>query len=1008
MRRFSVKKNIILCSISAAVVICIAVATVLTTLFSQRISDYFNQQTSVIVNAGEPIYTSSFSTPAKVKIHDEAVCRDVEAEGIVLLENGTVTDRSGAHPSLPLAKESRITVFGQGSVDLLYGGTETDSTAADDPVTLYRALEESGFAVNPVMREFYESGAGSRYRRSIPSSSSYVRPDDLKINEVPRSEYTGTEISSFLSYSDAAVVVIGRSGTDGYDLPRSRNSSGKYYREPSAEELSMIALACEYFDNVVLLINSADPVMLGCIEDPDYAVDSVLWVGNPGSTGARAIGYVLNGYVSPSGRLTETWAYDHTSAPSCADFGASDYVWQSGSPAANSDHYTVLSEGIYVGYRYYETRYEDYATKSGNAGEYVYDETVQYPFGYGLSYTTFDYSPISVSENPETGNYDVTLLVANTGDVAGKEVVQIYMQKDYTAYDESAGIERPAVELVGFTKTDTLMPASADENYTQPVTVSVPKSSLEVYDPTAADGAGAYITEGGEYLFTAAADAHAAAENFLRYKAENGLAEVDETRVSAGYANADASAVYSLTVAEDIPEAPADGESSAETDVSSADGFVARSESSLTEPSGMFAEADIRTYDGEFRYLTRSDWEETFPSETYENGRWSAGDDVGSAMQPSTEYLAGGTVSDSPSSADDLTAFDLIAAEYGDERFIQLANMLSRTEKADFVRMGGNTISALGGPVVPETRCREGLTGVSTAINVYSPVTSYPTPAVIAATWNTELAYSVGECFSEDALASEVSGIFAPCLNVRRNPFGGGNYKSFGEDPLVIGEMGSAQVHGIRTKMCFAFIGDFALAMQEDEAVGLSVYGSEQTFRQIYLRPFEIVVKGGGATAVIQSASRIGTVWVGAHKGLMTDVLRGEWGFEGMTLTASEGNDAYMDVASGLVAGTDMWFNNVYTSYMLSAAQLNSADVSEALTRATSNVIYTVVSSNSMNGITAETRVEYMMPVWQRIYIVLASVVLLAALSLPVIVLVNRIVTKKKDHTSSFTTVTWT
>ena len=355
-----------------------------------------------------------------------------------------------------------------------------------------------------------------------------------------------------------------------------------------------------------------------------------------------------------------------------------------------------------------------------------------------------------------------------------------------------------------------------------------------------------------------------------------------------------------------------------------------------------------------------------------------------------------------------LSAFDLIGAKYGDERYSDLADMLQTNEKADFIRMGGYTINALSKPAMPGTKCRDGVTGIIADISTSSPAMSYPTPAVVAATWNDELAETLGECISEDSLTTGVSGVFSPCLNVRRSVFHGKNYSSFGEDPLLVGRMGAAEVRGIRTKMGIAFIGNYALDVQVSYSAGLSVYADEQTIRSIYLRPFEIAVKDGNTTAVMQSAVRLGPVWVGASRALMTEVLREEWGFCGMTLTSRYGNDTYMRITSGLAAGTDMWFNNVYTSYMLSAAQLNSADVSEALTRATSNVIYTVVSSNSMNGITAETRVEYMMPVWQRIYIVLASVVLLAALSLPVIVLVNRIVTKKKDHTSSFTTVTWT
>ena len=1022
MKRFSARKNIVLCSVSAAIVVCLVVATVITTLFSKRISEYFNQETSVIVNTGEPIYTSSFSSPAKVRVHDEAVSRDIESEGIVLLENKTVLRGGEETPSLPLERRASITVFGTTSADLLYADTEAASSAVEDaePITLYRALEESGFYVNPDVREFYESGAGSSYRRRMPNSgATSVRADDLAAGEAPTSAFPSELVSSFSGYDDAAVIVLGRSGGNGYDIPRERGSDGKYYREPSAEELGLIAFVRERFDNVVLVINSSSPMMLGCIEDEEYAVDSVLWVGNPGSTGARAIGYVLSGYVVPSGRLTETWTYDHTSAPSSANFGASEYLWQGGSPAAYSDYYTVLAEGIYIGYRYYETRCEDYVCGRENVGEFEYDSVVQYPFGYGLSYTSFAVTPPSVTYNEETQSYDVSVAVANTGTVPGKEVVQVYMQAPYGDDDIAAGTERPSVELVGYEKTALIPAAGGEEDNFTTVTVSVPKTLLETYDPTAAGGAGGYVTRGGTYYFAVATDAHDALCDIMKYKADAGVVSPDPDRLPEAYGSADASSVYAFEVEEVMPEPAPDAGTEGSQDgaaVPDADNGVSvpaatdlSTEGDLSGvPTNKFAAADIRTHDEEFRYLTRSDWEGTFP-ETYADGHWVAPDEVRGGMIPDVSYMTEGTAgADSPNAAGGLTAFDLIGAEYGDVRFRYLADMLSRSEKAEYVRMGGNTISSLGAPVVPETRCRDGQAGVNPSVIYYSPVINYPSAAVVAATWNDELAAALGECLSEDALGEEISGVFAPCLNIRRDPFGGGNGRSFGEDPLLIGRMGAAEVRGLRTKMCFAFIGDFAFASQEDRALGLSVWGDEQTLRTIYLRPFEIAVREGGACAVLQSASRIGTTWVGAHKGLMTDILRTEWGFEGMTLTARDGDDAFMDFASGIVAGTDMWFNNDPMAFHPSDAQLGSAAVSEALTRAAANIIYTVTASNAMNGITADTRVERIIPPWQVIYIVLACVVLAAALSMPIIVLVNRILTRKKtDSSAYFTTITW-
>lgn len=1026
MKRFSTRKCVVLCSVSIAVIVCLAAATVLTSIFAQRISDHFNQDTSVIINAGEPIYTSSFSSPAKVLIHDEAVCRDIESEGIVMLRNADLPGTGT--PSLPLEKESDITVLGRASVDLLYDGTDSASTAVSDPLTLLEALEESGFDVNPYMADFYKSGAGSRYDRSIPATT-YAGADSFVVGEVPASEYTDMVIECFDGYLDAAIVVISRSGSDYTDLPTERNSAGKYYLELNNDELDLLRLARRHFANVVLLINSSQPLMLGGMETAEYCPDSILWIGNPGRTGTRAIGRVLNGYVTPSGHLTETWAYDHMSAPSSQTFGASRYIWQSGAPESEFNYYTVLSEGIYTGYRYYETRYEDRAMSAGNAGDYSYADTVMYPFGYGLSYTEFTYVGFMSSYDEQTDEYRFTIIVVNSGDVAGKDTVQLYMQSPYTEYDRSVGIERASVELVGYAKTDTLQPQSSDETtiFYQTVNITVSGEQLRVYDSAADGGQGGYITEGGEYYFTVATDSHAAVNNIIAYKQENGIADYNESYLS-GYDGAKSSFVAAFTVAEDLPETSvgdADAGSDGENSVSVYDA------AGTSEARNRFAYADIKTYDNSFRYLTRSDWEGTFPEAGYSGSSWTVDRDtenrligymspsgrsafLGEAVAEGSSYVdedQSGTFGEN--SADEtasensqLSAFDLIGAKYGDERYSDLADMLQTNEKADFIRMGGYTINALSKPAMPGTKCRDGVTGIIADISTSSPAMSYPTPAVVAATWNDELAETLGECISEDSLTTGVSGVFSPCLNVRRSVFHGKNYSSFGEDPLLVGRMGAAEVRGIRTKMGIAFIGNYALDVQVSYSAGLSVYADEQTIRSIYLRPFEIAVKDGNTTAVMQSAVRLGPVWVGASRALMTEVLREEWGFCGMTLTSRYGNDTYMRITSGLAAGTDMWFNDNYAAYIPSLTDFSDSVMSGRLNQAVANIMYTVISSNSMNGITAETRVESVLPEWQIAYIVIASLLFAGAVALLIVVLVNRAVTKSKN-TSSTITVTW-
>ncbi len=982
MKRLSVRTSVIFCVISLVVIVCLVIATVITGLNAQAISDWFNQPMSRAVNVGEPIYTSSFSSSAKRRLHDEAVCRDIEAEGIVLLRNGDVSAADGGlRPSLPLEKESSITVFGQGATDFLYAPTVYDNSAVSFPVTFYRALAESGFAVNPEMQAFYASGGGSGYRRSMPHSVQTVTSESLVVGEVPLEEYASDAAleRSFEEYSDAAVVVICRAAADGYDLPRTKTENDRYYLELTEEETDMLGYVRTQFDNVVLIINSVQPLMLNeALLDETSAPDSVLWVGTPGATGARAIGYVLNGYVSPSGRLTETWTADLDASPSRADAGAHAYSWVGGMPAADSEYYTVLSDGVYVGYRYYETRYEDAVFGVHNAGDYAYGEAVLYPFGYGLSYTEFEYSQYQSEYNAETDSYDISVVVTNTGDAAGKETVQIYMQAPYT----DGGVERPSAELVGYVKTDML-----DSGENEAVTLSVPASAFGTYDSAAEDGKGAYVTESGTYYLTAARNAHAAINNIIAYKDANTELTADADVVTADYADADATMVSAHAVTASSDEQTADSGADAETDGET-----------LAAPSNKFADADISSYDEDYAGLSRSDWSATMPASAYDGAEISSYE-VAEAMRPDRSYMQSGAAVTEPVATEGPAAFELIGADYGDARFSELAAMLSVQTKADFVRLGGNTINVLVEVSMPETKCRDGIIGVNTEGDSYTPEIAYPAPVVVASTWNRELVTDLGKCFSEDALATGVSGIFAPSLNIRRDPFAGNNRESYGEDPYLVGTIGLAQTTGMRDKKCFAFIGSFALDVQEYESVGLSVYADEQTIREIYLKPFEIVVKGGGASAVMQSASRVGPVWVGAHKGLMTDILRGEWGFEGMTLTARGGNDALMNTASGLCAGTDMWFNGNSLAYQIPSDALGTADVSAALDRAAINVMYTVISSNAMNGITAETRFERIIPLWQVIFIIFDVVIGVAALSLPVIVIINRAVTRRRVPT---------
>lgn len=963
MKRLSAKKTVALCCISGFVAVFMIVATIVTSIFATGISSFFNQEMSKIVNKGEPIYTSDYTSAAKLRIRDEAVCLEVESEGIVLLKNDVSADK----PSLPLAKGAEISVFGQGSEDFLYGGTKNDTDSVKSRVSFIDGLTDSGFAVNPTLRNFYASGAGQSYRRTVPDDgNAKADASDFAVNEVPVNKYGSDVVASFADYNDAAVVVIGRSGHIGSDLPRVELETGYYYLEPDETELALIDFVAKYFDNVVVIINSANPMQLGAIAESG-SVDSVLWVGNPGTTGSYAIGRVLNGHTNPSGRLPDTYAYDFTRSPSAVNLG--DYTIRNApSGALNADKYMVYQEGIYVGYRYYETRYEDtvLARAGANAEDFDYAEEVLYPFGYGLSYTRFSYTDFSVDYVPADGVYEVRLNVINDGETDGKETVQIYMQ---SPYDEESGIEKPSVELVGFAKTESLAP---DE--TASVTVRINKDALGGFSVSA----GGYVTDGGEYYFTAARNSHDAVNNIIALKETLGVVSVDSELLRG---EGDEELAEAVTVA----AVAADGAGEA-----------------------VFTAADLSSHDEGYSPLSRSDWAGTFPKTSYKDGWWSAPDTVTDALTVDDSYREDdgeppqtGIVDESNA---DLSAFYLLQNDvsYGDEDYYNLIKKLTVSEMSEFVRMGGYSTLALEKTKLPETKNRYGTTGISEDVLGGRDMT-YPTQPVVAATFNAELVEELGKCVSEDMLNKGITGIFGPGLNIHRSAYGGGNFENYSEDSLLAGKSGAAFVRGVRNKMGYAIGKNFGLQTQEINKWGVSLFVDERTIRELYLEPFRIAVVEGGMTAVMTSSARVGAVWAGAHKGLLTDLLRGEWGFCGMVMTDQSMFDggSHMDIASGLCAGSDLWFNTSNVLWRLSAEQQQLPSVVKALQRASVNIAYTVVESSAMNGLTEDSYPERIIPTWQGILIALDIILLTGCATVFVFVTFNRVLTRKskKDKT---------
>ena len=882
------------------------IAIPLSNNYAAMVSMAIAQPTTAKSGGSDPQYfTSDYPSAAAAQEASAQLCREIEQEGMVLLRNND--------SALPLAKGAKVTLLGESAADLVYGGAGAGSVDTSTAPTLRQALENAGFTVNPVLWDFYTTGAGAAYKKEVPSVTGQGR---FAANEAPQSAYTQTEFDSMAEYNDAAIIVIGRSGSESVDLPVD-------YLSFTEEECALIEMAQGRFDKIVLVLNITNPINM--TEIARYDIDAVLWVGALGQEGAYAVGEALNGTVNPSGHLVDTWAVDPAGSPAAANLG--DYTITN-SNVTSGNKYIVYAEGIYVGYRYYETRYEDAVLGQGNAGDYDYDAQVVYPFGYGLSYTDFTWSDYKMTET--ANGFALNVTVKNTGSAAGKDVVQAYLQSPYTDYDKANGIEKSAVELVGFAKTDILQPGES-----QTVTIDVDKSTLKVFD---AYGEGTYIVEAGDYYLTAAANAHAAANNILAAKG----AAVD--------GSADFTALYTRAAAD------AKTYATAETGA---------------EVTAQMSDADIQTYDPDFTYLSRSDWTGTWPA-TYQNGRWDAPETVLAALEiirPEDENA------EMPAfdQTGDLKLYDLIGADYDDARWETLLSQMSKKETYDLIRHAGYGTMAVQSAGVPGTVQKDGPAGISSTLaggNLHCM--AYEPAVVLASTYNVDLASRRGKLVGEDSLSSGVQVWYAPAMNIHRTANAGRNFEYYAEDPYISGVFGAAETAGFQSKGGIVTIKHFAFNDQETNRIGGAMFVNEQSARQLYLKPFEMSIVNGGAVGIMSGMNRIGCRWIGGHAGIMTNILRGEWGYKGFVITdqTSFASFNYCDIREGLPAGNDLWLNTAYNMWDLKDDELTPT-VMQAARTAAHRYLYAVANSNAMNGVDADTVVKNIIPTWQYAYVAL-------------------------------------
>ncbi len=751
------------------------------------------------------------STPEGQAARDrgELIAEELSDEGIVLLKNDDGL--------LPLT-EGRVNVFGFSSFNLRYGGSGSGGADQSRSKTLYEGLEAAGIEYNKNLYAFMqEQGAdsaqagGSGLWQIVTGLFSADEPDEPAIDYL-----TSDVIDDAKEFSDVAMVVVGNAGVESADFTVEQ-------LRLTDNHLALLDAVTAEFDQVILVVNSGNTMELGFLDDYPQ-ITAALWIGTPGPMGAVSLGKILAGEVNPSGRLTATYARDVASSPAAQNFGNFKYDNIEGRGLLNYE------EGIYVGYRYYETRYD--------GDEAGYDAAVQFPFGYGLSYTTFtrDLSAPVVSD--ETVTMDVK--VTNTGDVAGKDVVQVYFSAPYTP----GGIEKASRELAGYAKTSELAPGASET-----VTVSFPIRDMSSYD---ADDRQAYVLEEGTYTISVGPDVHTSDADF-------GIEMSSEI-------------VY-------------------DTD----------------DVTGTPIENRFEYANGDLTYLSRSDWDGTWPNSA--EADLTASPELLAAMSATIAPAEG----EAPTLGADngIQLADLKGLEFDDPKWDSFLDQFTLDEMVELFSRGAYKTQDIERLGVPSALLLDGPAGLNFFFGEMVAA-SYPTQVVIAATWNDNLALQMGEAIGDEANAYGIEGWYAPGMNLHRTAQGGRNFEYFSEDPLLSGRMGAAMTNGAQSRDVLVFMKHFVLNDQEVNArTGVNVWINEQALRELYLRPFEITVKDADITGAMSSFIHIGHKWSGGNPELLQDVLRSEWGFEGVVTTDAVlggfmdnrlavryGNDLMLDVLS--------------------------------------------------------------------------------------------------------------
>lgn len=941
------------------------------------------------------IYKSEYATKEASTQAGNELNVEIAEEGFVLLLNEETDGKTALPIETSNNKKAKVSVFGHNSVDIVLGGSGSGGISGVEATTIYDSLKNNNFEYNPELKAFYESSAAGSKRTSTVLTDATSSSPTLDIGETPVANYTSKVKSSFKDYNDAAIVVISRVGGESFDVPRTQSSrggiEGNHYLQLDQNEYDMLDMVTARFDKVIVLLNTLQAFQCDFIAEynntpDDPRIDAVMWIGGPGATGAEAVGELLSGQVNPSGKTVDIYPADFTKDPVWINFGdnsqssadgKSNTAYAEGGKDVSGYNMVMYEEGVYLGYRYYETRGK---VEADNGNSEWYDENVIFPFGYGLSYTNFEQTIKSVTGSLDNkGTVTITVESKNVGNVAGRDTIELYVSKPYI----DGQIEKSHVELIDFAKTEVLEPGATSKTYTFTVN-AYDLASYDSYDLND-NGFKGYETEKGAYTFYLSKNSHVEGVDNVYDSREVSVTESMTFETSAE--TQDGYKVENRYTTD-------------ETDYYAIDYRLTTTYVNGEERKGMsrmdFSKVDSTMNTGTFPTALTAE-ERTFRSAQDKNGLTEKqalqslahnNTEVANVTMPTTgksstitlRNLLGEKDLDNNNERTAADGYQLVS--YDDAKWDELLDSLTFDEMVDLVNNGAFQTAAIAHIGKNLTLDSDGPIGFVNFMpgksESFKGNTTFACEIVIGSTWNKDLAYRVGKIVGENGLWGDVNGTmlpytgwYAPAINLHRSPFSGRNFEYYSEDPILTGKLAINTINGCKTKGVYTDLKHFAVNDQETNRSGVSTFMTEQTLRELYLKPFEMAVKGSddpsqvatavkdgwtkyeGTTGIMTSFNRIGNKWTGGDYRLLTDILRGEWGFKGLAICDYKTDNFFMDAKQMVYAGNDLILasltNLMWTSGCKSGApNASSAEDVYVLRKAAKNILYTVANSNAI------------------------------------------------------------